>query len=195
MNTASRSVSGGNAPRSRNARELAHRVAARRADEQQQERHALRLVEAAGDPEVHEHGATVGLHHQVAAVQVAVEHAVQHRAFHEADEPRVQHRLGVDAGVVHRGDVVPGDAVRGVPSRARASSRASGAGAARSVRADRSRRARARCRACSRASSRKSSSSTIVSANSSTSAGGLASAAIGMRPVRRGASHAIASRS
>ena len=45
------------------------------------------------------------------------------------------------------------------------------------------------------ASSRKSSSSTIVSAKSSTSAGGLASAAIGMRPTRWGASHDIARRS
>ena len=45
------------------------------------------------------------------------------------------------------------------------------------------------------ASTRKSSSSTIVSANSSTSAGGLASAATGMRPTRCGASHAIARRS
>ena len=45
------------------------------------------------------------------------------------------------------------------------------------------------------ASSRKSSSSTIVSANSSTSAGGFASAAIGMRPTSLGASHAIAAMS
>ncbi|CAB4584360.1 unannotated protein [freshwater metagenome] len=45
------------------------------------------------------------------------------------------------------------------------------------------------------ASIRKSSSSTIVSANSSTSAGGLASAAMGMRPTRCGASHAITRRS
>ena len=92
--------------------QLTHRVAARRADEQRQERHALGLVEPAGDAEVHEHGAAVGLHHQVAAVQVAVEDAVQHRAFHEPDEPGVQHRLGVDAGVVHRGDVVPRDAAQ-----------------------------------------------------------------------------------
>ena len=42
------------------------------------------------------------------------------------------------------------------------------------------------------ASRQKSSSSTIVSANSSTSAGGLASAATGMRPMSRGASHDIA---
>ena len=45
------------------------------------------------------------------------------------------------------------------------------------------------------ASSRKSSSSTIVSAKSSTSAGGLASAATGMRPTRWGASQAMTARS
>ena len=45
------------------------------------------------------------------------------------------------------------------------------------------------------ASSRKSSSSTIVSANSSTRAGGLASAATGIRPTRCGASQAMTARS
>ena len=45
------------------------------------------------------------------------------------------------------------------------------------------------------ASSRKSSSSTIVSANSSTSAGGLARAAIGIRPTRCGAIHDMTRRS
>ena len=45
------------------------------------------------------------------------------------------------------------------------------------------------------ASSRKSSSSTMVSAKSSTRAGGLAKAAMGMRPTRCGASHAITARS
>ncbi len=45
------------------------------------------------------------------------------------------------------------------------------------------------------ASIRKSSSSMIVSPNSSTSVGGLASAATGMRPTRCGASHAITFRS
>ena len=194
-NTASRSVSGGNAPRSRSARELAHRVAARRADEQHQEREALRLVEAAGDAEVHQHGAAVGLHHQVAAVQVAVEDAVEHRAFHERDEPGVQHRLGVDAGVVHRRHVVPRDAVEPLHHEHAPRDERRVRPRARSSRAARSPRARARCRACSRASSRKSSSSTIVSANSSTSAGGFASAATGMRPIRRGASHDIASMS
>ena len=45
------------------------------------------------------------------------------------------------------------------------------------------------------ASMRKSSSSTMVSAKSSTSAGGLASAAILMRPMRNGASQAMTRRS
>ena len=45
------------------------------------------------------------------------------------------------------------------------------------------------------ASSRKSSSSTTVSVKSSTIAGGLASAAIGMRPTSFGASHAMAAMS
>ena len=45
------------------------------------------------------------------------------------------------------------------------------------------------------ASRRKSSSSVIVSANSSTRAGGLARAAMGMRPTRNGASHAMTFRS
>ena len=45
------------------------------------------------------------------------------------------------------------------------------------------------------ASSRKSSSSTMVSANSSTRAGGLVSAATGMRPTRNGAIQAMAAMS
>ena len=45
------------------------------------------------------------------------------------------------------------------------------------------------------ASMRKSSSSVIVSANSSTRAGGLASAATGMRPTVNGAIHAMTRRS
>ena len=45
------------------------------------------------------------------------------------------------------------------------------------------------------ASRRKSSSSTMVSANSSTRAGGLASAATGIRPIRRGASQLMAAMS
>ncbi len=45
------------------------------------------------------------------------------------------------------------------------------------------------------ASRRKSSSSITVSANSSTSAGGLASAVTGMRPISRGASHESAAMS
>ena len=103
-------MSGGNAPRSRSA-ELRHRVAARGADQQHEERQPFRLVEPAGDAEVHQHRAPVGLHHEIAAVQVAVEDAEEHGAFHERDEACVQHRFGVDAGVLHRRDVVPRDAV------------------------------------------------------------------------------------
>ena len=129
MNTASRSVSGGNAPRSRSARELRHRVAARRADEQHQEREPLRLVEPAGDAEVHEHGAAVGLHHEVAAVQVAVEDAVEHRALHERRRARRAAPLRCRRRRPSSRRRRPTGCRRAVPSRARAASRASGAGA------------------------------------------------------------------
>ena len=39
-------------------------------------------------PKSMQHGAAVGLHHEVAAVQVAVEDAVEHRAFHERRRAR-----------------------------------------------------------------------------------------------------------
>ena len=111
------------------------------------------------------------------------------------DEPGVQHRFGVDAGVVHRGDVVPRDAAsRSITSTRRVTSVRVRAGDEQS-RADSVSASTLAMSSMFSASRRKSSSSTIVSANSSTSAGGLASAAIGMRPVSRGASHAIASRS
>ena len=44
-------------------------------------------------------------------MQVAVEDAVEHGALHERHEARVQHRLGVDAGLLHRLHVVPRDPV------------------------------------------------------------------------------------
>ena len=69
------------------------------------------------------------------------------------------------------------------------------AGAARPSCVARSPRTRAARSSMFSASSRKSSSSTICSANSSTSAGGLASAAIGMRPMSNGPSHDSARRS
>ena len=48
----------------------------------------------------------VGQHEQVAAVQVAVEDAVDQRPFHEGDHPGADHGLGVDPGVAHAGGVV-----------------------------------------------------------------------------------------
>ena len=69
-------------------RELAAHVAGAPEHEQAQEREPLALVEPAGDAEVEQRGATVGQHEQVAAVQVAVEHAVQQRALEERDQAR-----------------------------------------------------------------------------------------------------------
>jgi hypothetical protein len=67
-----------------------------------------RARQAAGDAEVEQRGAAVGQHEQVPAVQVAVEDAVDHGALHEADHAGADDRLGVDAGVLHAGDVVEG---------------------------------------------------------------------------------------
>ncbi len=64
------------------------------------------------DAEVEQRRASVGQHEQVAAVQVAVEDAVDQRALHEGDHPGADHGLGVDPGVAHAGGVVeaePGD--------------------------------------------------------------------------------------
>jgi hypothetical protein len=41
------------------------------------------------------------LHHQVPAVQVAVEDAVDHRALERRDQAGLQQRVGVDPGRVH----------------------------------------------------------------------------------------------
>ena len=57
------------------------------------------VVEAADDAEVEQRGAPVGQHEEVAAVEVAVEDAVDHRALHEADHAGADDLLGVDAGV------------------------------------------------------------------------------------------------
>ena len=65
-------------------RELSLDVARRAGEEQPQERESLRLGEAAGDPEVEEHGAPARLDEEVPAVQVAVEDAVEHGALEAA---------------------------------------------------------------------------------------------------------------
>ena len=88
--------------------------------QQAQEGEPLGLVEAAGDAEVEQRGAAVGQHEQVAAVQVAVEDAVDHGALEEADHARRGPRAcGVDAGGLHAVDVVEGEARRAAPSPAR----------------------------------------------------------------------------
>ena len=86
--------------------ELTGEVVGRRGHQQAEEREAARLVEAADDAEVEERGAAVGEHEQVPAVEVAVEDAVDHGALHEPDHPGAHDLLGVDAGVLHAGDVV-----------------------------------------------------------------------------------------
>ena len=108
--TASRSTSGGNAPRSRNAASCprwspvvpstSSRRNASRCCSSRPARHA----------EVEQRGAAVGLHDEVAAVQVAVEDAVDQRALERRDEAGLQQRVGVDPGRVHRLDVVEGEA-------------------------------------------------------------------------------------
>ncbi len=47
-----------------------------------------------------------GQHEEVAAVEVAVEEAVDHRPLHEGDHAGADDLLGVDAGVAHSDDIV-----------------------------------------------------------------------------------------
>ena len=94
--------------------------------------------------------APVAHHEQVAAVQVAVEDAVDHRAFEERDHQRAQHRGGVDAGRAHRRRRRRARSRRGAPSPARGASPARVRPRHDHDRRARRRAARARCRACSR---------------------------------------------
>jgi hypothetical protein len=87
-------------------RQLAGHVAARAGDEESKEGDAVRLAETARDAEVEQDGPAVGLHEEVAAVQVSVEDAVEHRPLEARDQPCPQERAGVDAGGLHRLDVV-----------------------------------------------------------------------------------------
>ncbi len=80
------------------------------AHHQPEEREPAGLGEPADDAEVEQRGAPIGLHEQVAAVQVAVEDAVDHRPLHEGDHPGADHRGGVDAGATHALDVVEREA-------------------------------------------------------------------------------------
>ncbi len=77
-------------------RDLRRDVVGGRRHDESEEGQALGLVEAARDPEVEEGDAAVGLHEQVAPVQVSVEHAVEQGPFEEGDQRGVQDGLGVD---------------------------------------------------------------------------------------------------
>ena len=126
-------------------------------------------------------------------MQVAVEDAVDHRAFHERDHPGADHGLGVDTGLPHAGGVVEVESLDPLHHEDPAGDeRGCGRGTTYRLAQVAEHRAMSSMLA---ASTRKSSSSTIVSANNSTSAGGLASAATGMRPTRCGASQAMTLRS
>ena len=110
--TASRSTSGGNAPRSRSAASCPRTSPV--VPSTSSRRNASRCGSSRRPvmPEVEQRGAAVGLHDEVAAVQVAVEHAVDQRAFERRDEAGLQQRVGVDAGRVHRLDVVEREAAQ-----------------------------------------------------------------------------------
>ena len=74
-----------------------------------QERQPAGLVQAAGDAVVEQGHGPVRPDEQVAAVQVAVEHAEEDGALQEADHQGPHHRRGVDAGRLHAGHVVEGE--------------------------------------------------------------------------------------
>ena len=87
-------------------RQLALGVVHGAGDEQPHERQPPRCREPPGDAEVEQRGAAVGHHEEVAAVEVAVEDAVEQRSLHEPDHPRANDLVGVDAGVPDALDVV-----------------------------------------------------------------------------------------
>ena len=102
----SRSTSGGKRAEVAHRRELALHVVGGRADHHPQERQPAIAGQPADDAEVEQRRASVGQHEQVAAVQIAVEHAVDHRSFDQRDHRRAHDGLGVDTGILHAGDVV-----------------------------------------------------------------------------------------
>ena len=77
-------------------RDLSGDVVGGRRDHQTEKGQTPGFVETTGDAEVEQRHAAVGLHEQVAAVEVPVEHPVEQRTFQEGDQRGVQHRLGVD---------------------------------------------------------------------------------------------------
>ena len=77
-----------------------------------QERQPAGLVQAAGDAVVEQGHGAVGPDEQVAAVQVAVEHAEEDGALQEADHQGPHHGGGVDAGRPHAGHVLEGESAQ-----------------------------------------------------------------------------------
>ena len=186
---------GGQGAEVAHGRDLAGDVVGGRRHDQAQEGQAPGLVEAAGDAEVEQGHAAVGLHE-----------AGCRRAGRRGRRRRAARLRGRRSSAARRTASVSMPAARmasasphAKPSRRSMTStrRVTSAGG------DGGRRWRvwpvsASTRATSSmfwASRRKSSSSTMVSANSSTSAGGLARAATGIRPTRRGAIQLMAARS
>ena len=68
------------------------------------------LVHARRNAVVEQRDLALGHDEQVAAVQVAVEDAEDHRPFEERNDQRLQHRRGVDARGLHGVDVLVGEA-------------------------------------------------------------------------------------
>ena len=87
-------------------RQLALHIVGRRAHHHPQEGQATFAGQPTDDAEVEQRGATVGEHEQIAAVQVAMEHPVDHRSLDQGDHRRADDRLGVDTGALHPCDVI-----------------------------------------------------------------------------------------
>ena len=87
---------GGERPEVAQRGELAERVVHHPADQQPDERETPWLAHPTGDAEVEQRGLAVGAYVEVAAVEVAVKHAVDERPLHETDHPGSDHGMGVD---------------------------------------------------------------------------------------------------
>ena len=85
---------------------LANNVVGGCVQHQAQEGHASSAGKAANDAEVEQRSLAVFHHEQVAAVQVSVEYAINHCAFHEGNHAGANYLLRVDACVLHADDVV-----------------------------------------------------------------------------------------
>ena len=101
----------GQRPEVAHRRQLSFDVVGRRADHHPQERQPSVSAQSTDDPEVEQRRATIGEHEEVAAVQIAVEHAVDHRPFDECDHRRAHDGLGVDTSALHARNIVEVESV------------------------------------------------------------------------------------